>query len=429
MDPRVASSLSSADETTMTIRSKARILLPLLALGLAAFIYHALLSSKTERQKPQLAEKVWQIEALTAAPQSLAPSVTLYGHIESPERLQAGAPGPGVVERVFVRNGTRVQRDEPLIRLDPRDFEAALRQSEADYRDVENQLDELQIRHRADRAALDTERELMAIAEAEVERLVKLQQQNLSTDTALNSARSELERRRLAVLSRELDVASYPARLKALEARRDRARARVDQDRLAFDRAEISAPFDAIVSRVTVAAGDRVAIGQVLLELFPFDSLEIRAHLPLKYMDTLRRALAAGQTLRARVTRAGTDRSFALLRLAGEAEATGIDIYFDASESGESLRPGELLALDLELPREDDVYALPYQAIYGNSRIYRVIDDRLQALDVVSVGQTRDADGGTLVLIRSDRITPGDRIATTHLPNAVTGLKVRIDGE
>ncbi len=413
----------------MTMRSKARILLPLLVIGIAAVVYHALLASKSERPKPQLAEKVWQIETIRAEPQSLAPSVTLYGRIESPERLQAGAPGAGVVERVFVRNGSRVPRGQLLARLDPRDFEAALRQSEADLRDIENQLDELQIRHRADRSALATERELMTLAEAEVERLAKLQRQNLSADTALNAARSELERRRLAVLSRELDVDSFPARLKAFEARRDRARARVDQDRLALTRAEISAPFDAIVSRVAVAAGDRVATGQVLLELFPLDSLEIRAHLPLKYMDTVRRALGADQSLEAVVNRGGERRRFALLRLAGEAEATGIDIYFDASASGERLRPGELLALDLELPSEDGVYALPYQAIYGNSRIYRVVDDRLQALDVVTVGQNRDADGDTRVLIRSDRIAPGDRIAVTHLPNAVTGLRVRTDGD
>lgn len=411
------------------MRSKARFLLPIVVLAIAGIVYHALLSSRTERQRPQLAEKVWQIEALAAEPQALAPAVTLYGRIESPERLQAGAPGAGVVERVFVRNGSRVARGQNLVRLDPRDFEAALRQSEADLRDAENQVDELVIRHRADRAALDTERELMALAAAEVERLDKLQRQNLSADTALNAARSELERRRLAVMSREFDVASYPARLKALEARRDRARARVDQDRLALTRADISAPFDAIVSRVPVAAGDRVAAGQVLLELFPLDSLEIRAHLPLKYVSTVRRALAAGKALEAVVARGDGSERFPLLRMAGEAEASGIDVYFDAGGSGERLRPGELLSLDLELPKENDVYALPFQAIYGNSRIYLVIDERLRALDVITVGQTRGVDGAARVLIRSDEIAPGDRIAITHLPNAVTGLKVKMDGD
>jgi uncharacterized protein with FMN-binding domain len=83
--------------------------------------------------------------------------------------------------------------------------------------------------------------------------------------------------------------------------------------------------------------------------------------------------------------------------------------------------------LSLKLPAESGVYAVPYQAIYGNSRIYVVVEERLQAIEVSSIGQTRDASGQVLVLIRSDAINPGDRISVTHLPNAVSGLKVKID--
>jgi hypothetical protein len=48
---------------------------------------------------------------------------------------------------------------------------------------------------------------------------------------------------------------------------------------------------------------------------------------------------------------------------------------------------------------------------------------------VASIGQARTADDQVLVLIRSDVIEPGDLIAVTHLPNAVSGLKVKIDAE
>jgi len=48
---------------------------------------------------------------------------------------------------------------------------------------------------------------------------------------------------------------------------------------------------------------------------------------------------------------------------------------------------------------------------------------------VTSLGQARTADDQVLVLIDSDAIEPGDLIAVTHLPNAVSGLKVKIDEE
>lgn len=413
----------------MTVRASARLILPVIVLALAAVVYHALLASKTERDKPRLSEKVWQVSAIDAQRQSLSPTITLYGKVESPELLQAGSPGSGVVERVFVRAGNQVRSGELLLRLDQRDFSAALLQSEADLRDIENQIEELKIRHAADRASLETERALMALAESEVNRLLKLQQQNLASDTALNSARTELGQRQLAVTARQLDVESYPARLQILQARRDRAQARLDQDRLAVTRSEVRAPFDAIISRVEVSAGDRVSLGQTLVSLYPQDSLEIRAHLPANHIDAVQQTLAEGRRLDASVPGRPNLGRLAVTRIAGEAEATGIDLFFATNRGDARLRPGELLALVLQLPAQEGVFAVPYQAIYGNSRIYRIVDERLQAIDVETVGQARGLGDEVQVLIRSDQLEPGDRIAVTHLPNAVAGLKVSVDGD
>jgi multidrug efflux pump subunit AcrA (membrane-fusion protein) len=409
----------------MTSRAQARLILPFLVLLLSAVIFFSLVNSKTERQKPVLSEKIWQIDVVTAKLQELSPALTLYGRIESPEQLKAAAPGGGIVKNVFVRNGARVSEGQRLVTLDRRDFDAALLQAEADLRDIENQIAELGIRHESNKSSLKTERNLLALAETEVERLVKLQQQNLSADTALNSARSELGRQQLAVTSRELDVDSYPARQQILIARQDRAKAQLAQARLAMNRSDLRAPFDAIVSEVAVAAGDRVSLGQLLISLFPVQALEIRAHLPINYIESVQQAIARGAQLEARVAGRDDLGSLPVLRLAGEAEATGIDVYFDIDAAEDQLRPGELLPLSLRLPAESNVYAVPYQAIYGNSRIYLVAEQRLKAIEVITVGQARGDDGQVLVLIRSDAISPGDQISVTHLPNAVSGLKVK----
>jgi len=411
----------------MKIRAKARLILPFLVLLISVAIYFSLVNSKTERPKPALSEKIWQVAVISAQQQELSPTITLYGRIESPEQLKAAAPGGGIVERVLVRNGSRVLRGQQLVTLDRRDFEAALLQAEADLRDIDNQIAELKVRHLANQASLETERKLLALADAEVERLVKLKQQNLSADTALNSARSEQGRQQLAVTSRALDVDSYQARLQILMARHDRGKAQLAQSRLAMSRSDVRAPFDAIISEVAVATGDRVSLGQLLISLFPLQALEIRAHLPINYIDSVQQAIANDAQLDASVSNRSNLGRFPVLRLAGEAEATGIDVYFAINSIDTQLRPGELLPLSLKLPAESGVYAVPYQAIYGNSRIYVVVEERLQAIEVSSIGQTRDASGQVLVLIRSDAINPGDQISVTHLPNAVSGLKVKID--
>ncbi len=410
-------------------RTQAKFILPILVLLIAAAIYFSLVNGKTERDKPALTEKVWQIEVITAQQQELSPSITLYGRIESPEQLKAAAPGGGIVEKVFVRNGASVKQGQQLVTMDRRDFAASMLQAEADLRDIDNQIAELKIRYQSNLTSLSTERELLGLAEAEVQRLVKLKKQNLSADTQISSARSESGRQRLAVTSRQLDVDSYPAKLQILQARRDRTRAELDQARLAMTRSEVHAPFDAIISAVEVAAGDRVSLGQMLISMFPVNNLEIRAHLPINYIKSVQRAIADGQNLDASVPDREDLGRFPLLRLAGEAEATGIDVYFAIGSVPGQLRPGELLPLSLKLPLESGIFAVPYQAIYGNSRLYRVDEDRLQAVDVRSIGQARTANGQILVLIRSDDIESGDLIAITHLPNAVSGLKVKVDVE
>jgi multidrug efflux pump subunit AcrA (membrane-fusion protein) len=409
----------------MTARSQAKILLPMLVLLLAGGVYYSLVASKTQRERPVLSEKVWQVEIIEVQQQTLSPTVTLYGRIESPEQLKAAAPGGGIVDSVFVRNGARVDKGDSLVTMDRRDFSVALQQASADLRDIDSQIAELEVRHRFNQASLQTERELMTLADAEVERLVELKKQKLSADTALNSAHSELARRQLAVTSRELEVDSYPARLQILKARQDRGKAQFEQAKLAMDRSEVRAPFDAIISEVAVAAGDRVSLGQILVSLFPLHALEIRAHLPINYIDSVQPAIARRETLFASVTGRSDLGRFPLLRLAGEAEATGIDAYFAIDSDSVQYRPGELLALSLQLPAVSDVFAVPYHAIYGNSRVYRVEENRLRAIDVTSVGQAR-TDEQVRVLIRSDLISDGDHIAVTHLPNAVSGLKVKI---
>jgi len=76
---------------------------------------------------------------------------------------------------------------------------------------------------------------------------------------------------------------------------------------------------------------------------------------------------------------------------------------------------------------------VPYSALYGADTLYAVdADSRLQRLRVERVGEARgnDAQGGDArnLLVRSAELQAGMRIITTHLPNAMSGLKVDIAG-
>ena len=73
--------------------------------------------------------------------------------------------------------------------------------------------------------------------------------------------------------------------------------------------------------------------------------------------------------------------------------------------------------------------AVPYRAIYGNNRVYILHEDRMVGANVETVGQYDAQSGRPALLIRSNDIKPGDQIITTHLSNAVDGLKVKLVDE
>ncbi len=399
-----------------------KFLLPVVVLSIAIGSFQYLKANKPERKPPQLREKVWQVETITADIQSLAPLVRLYGRVESRDLVKAGAPQKSIVTGVLVRDGDQVRAGTVLVELDRRDFETAVTRAEAEVTNISSQLQDSDIRHQTNLLALQSEQRLLQLFLDEVSRLQQLKQNNLSSESTLNEAKRNLEKQQIAVQTRKLEVERYPATRLSIEARSKQATATLEEARLALQRSRVTAPFDGIVKQVNVSVGDQVASGQVLLEVYSPESLEIRAHLPQKYIATVQQALGAGSSINANIN--SQSGSVNLLRTAGESEATGIDVFFNASQQS---RYGELLTLELELPDQPGALAIPYQAIYGNSRVYRVIDNRLQAVSVETLGQLRTESGEMMLLVGGENLQDGDQIVTTHLPNAVTGLLVRVD--
>ena len=124
----------------MNTRLLAARLLPVLILAIAISTFWYLKSSRSERSKPVASEKVWQVEVMPAEPRTLAPSLTLFGNVETQKLVRAAAPGAGVVAEVLVNPGDPVNKGQVLIRMDQRDFNAAHLQARADVADIEAQL-------------------------------------------------------------------------------------------------------------------------------------------------------------------------------------------------------------------------------------------------------------------------------------------------
>lgn len=409
-----------------------KVLLPLLIIGTGVAVAAVLVATKPKAKAVMVSEKAWLVSARQVSPGAHAPMLPLYGRVESlwSSSLTAGIAAD-VVE-VPVIEGDEVQKGHLLVRLDDRDARLLLAQREAELAEAEARIAAEKIEHEADVDALPRERLLLELAEAELRRARDLVQKKAGSLSTLDTSRQAVERQAISLRAREQVVAGHAASLAELEARRARAEALRDQARLELARTRVTAPFPGRIARVLVSPGKRVRVGDAVIEVYDTTALVVRALLPSRYLPEIRDAIRAGETLRAKGRLEGVAVTARLLRLAGAVEggSGGLEGLFRIEQGADFLQEGRFVNLDLALPVQEGIIALPHEAIYGTDRVYVVDgDSRLRAIRVLRIGETREGDAGSRVLVRSPDLQPGDLVVTTQLPNAIDGLLVRLAGE
>lgn len=408
--------------------NKKKVILPvlLLALGFGGFV-----ALKSTRPKPPLAavkEPVWRVQTVTVNPTVLSPMTTLNGRVENPEQTRAAASGVGRVLHVRVREGQVIAPGQRLLELDPRDFQPRVEQARGEVAELDAAIASEELRHKADVDQLDQERRLLDYAAADVGRFEQLRKENFYSQSAVDQSRQNLARQQITLRSRELAIADHKARLAQLKARLLKAQANLDQAKLALTRSHVIAPFAGFVAKVEVAEGDQVNSGQNLLTLYPAVGLEVRAKLPATQQDGFLAAMRRGERPRATAVVAGETLEFSMMRSAGAADARGLDGFFVARRPAVNLRMGELVSLQVARAPVPDAVAVPYAALFGGRQVYRIEAGRLKALDVEILGDAGGDFGETAarLLVKSPVLKKGDVLLATHLPNAISGLKVEV---
>lgn len=404
-----------------------KITLPVAIIALAILVFFLLKASKPATPaKPQV-EKAWLVDAISVQYQRLAPEVRIYGRVETPRDANLKAALEADVVEVNVLEGEIVANGELLVQLDKTDQQLAVQQREADLTETQAFIDSEQQRYQRDQGLLENQKQLVNLADKAVQRAKKLEQSRLASQSTLDEALAAYEQQVLSLKQLQHDINEHPARLAQLKAARARAQALLEQSKVNLARSEIRAPFDGRVAGLTVALGDRVRAGDSLLTIYDLNQLEVRAQIPGRYISQVRRMLNEGQTLTAKASFDGEEKQLTLARLSGEVrqDSGGIDGLFRLSDNHEPLPLGTFVELQLQLAEQDNVIELPFSALYGMDRVYQIDDEHLRSITIERVGEKSSTDGNTLI-IRSNELTAGDLIATTQLPNAITGLRVEI---
>ena len=405
-------------------------LLPLIILAVGVLVFIALKATRPEPAEVTATERSWRVEVQAITPGSQVPVLPLYGEVLAPDQQTITATLAGRVAERPVSEGMSVKQGDLLLALDEADIGPVLAQARAQVDDLDAQISSEQVRYRNDQAALKSEQAIVANARRQFERIESLVGRNLASRENLEAATDALARAELTVSTRQRAIQEHPARLQSLEAKLAQARANLAATQRDVDRARVVAPFDGVVTGIEVAVGDQVSRNEPLLTVYPTQGLEVRARVPQVFQNELITALGQGQTLTA-ISDNGHE--FVLARFAGLSDPAGTEAVLELQGEPGGLRPGALLPLTLERPARQQAVDVPFSALYGADSVYLMTEDgRMQRVEVERIGEARSENGERRLLIAGEQLTPGARLITTHLPNAVTGLKVELadaDGE
>ena len=236
-------------------------------------------------------------------------TVTTNGQVRS-DVAHLKSETAGTIQEVLVRSGQHVTRGQPLIRFDPRPFDLEVRAAEA------------------------------AVAQAEVSYA-----DNIVPDSIVSGQAPSEERRKNALARSGLEA----------------ARVRLDQAKLARDRAVITAPFSGVVDEVSTAAGSRVGAGEELATVVSLSSMRVEANVLEHDLPLIRQGGKAIVTTAAEPDKEIIGRIAAVLPLVDSTTRAG-RVIVSLPNPG-PLRPGMYADVRLESSRLPNEVIVPASAV------------------------------------------------------------------
>jgi RND family efflux transporter MFP subunit len=397
-----------------------RIALPLAVLALGALGTWALLSTPARVEVRERVERTPQVRVLEVAPSTVKLRVQTHGTVapRTESDLVSQVSGPATWVSPSLVSGGFFEAGEVLLKIDRRDYEAALERARA----------------------------TLVRAESEYDRAVK------------ELARRHSLQERNAASAARVDDAENAERVAGAALRE--ARAALDQAQRDLGRTELRAPFTGRVREERVGVGQFVNRGSPVARLYAIDYVEVRLPVPdsqLAYLDLplLRPGsdsrgddgsggVETGPAVRLSANFAGAEHTWTghVERTEGEIDARSrmvhvvarVEAPYDQTADGgrPPLAVGLFVRAEIEGREVPGAVVLPSSAVFEvaaesrggrevrESRVWVVdADDRLRTRAVEVLRTTREQ------VVIAGGLATGQRVVVSPLEAAADGMAVR----
>ncbi len=409
----------------LTIKRLARRFTGFALLAAALLIALLMMATGPQAEPSEQVERAWPITVMPAEPTRLAPVLHSFGRVEAQQTARINSTLAARVIAVFVREGDTVSKGDLLITLDESEVRFELDAANARVARARATLATLEADFTMTQAITAANENLAKVASATLQRAKDLHARRMIADAQFDAAVREASQGQIALAQHNATLAAFPARIAGQRATVQEAIALAQRAEFDLAQTQIRAPFSGRILASPLSEGERVTPGAALVALSDQSSLEIRATLPAATASKLEYRLRNGKALRAHSEVEGKRIDFTLSRIGGAVRSGqgGLDAFFSVPARS-NLDIGEVIDLNLQLPTENNVLAMPIYSLYENNTVYRVRERRLEALTYERVGDYINDSGDYLALVRIPKLAPGDSLLGSQLSRAISGLLV-----
>ena len=384
----------------MSRARRAALLLTVLALGLAAGWWAGRRDAGEQADTPAAPAPAAQAEAppsvlefaasdlLRLEPGPVTRTIPLTGTLKASNQTLVRAKVSGELVEVAVREGTPVRAGQRIARIDPTEFEARVREREAQRRSAEAQVEQARRTRDNNRALLD---------------------KGFISQNAFDNAESGYQ---------------------VTEANRDAATAQLAQARKALADTAVLAPMTGVVAERFAQVGEKVSPDSRILSIVDLSRMEIEAPVPASEIGSVR----IGQPVTLRIEGIDAPQTGEVVRInpATAAGTRSVPVYIGLDNRDPRIRAGLFAQGALAVERREGVIAVPAAAVRdaaGRSFVYRIVEGAVEER-TVKLGlrdpAARAANSSTGVIEVLEGLAEGDTIVGVNLGPLRPGSRVKL---